>query len=363
MTRRGRWGLILALVGLSVAGYVLYLVWEAGEFRRVVSLHPGTCRPLAGMPGSEDITVHPAGTHAFVSSDNRRALIEGNPVPGAIFRLDLDDPGAAPVNLTPDAGVDFRPHGLSLHVGSDGRETLFVVNHPGESLFADLPVGTGPPHSIEVFDVLGRTLRHRQTLVDPLLVSPNDIAAIDHRRFYVTNDHGAAPGLLRRLEDYLRLPWASVLHFDGQHFRQVAQSLSFANGINLSPDGSEVYVAEVTRSRIRIYQRDPASGELVYRRLLAMPFGPDNIEVDPDSGDLWVAGHVKLLSFVRHAADARVAAPSQAARVRVSGDHVEVQTRFIDDGSALSGASVAARHPAGLLIGSVFEPHLLDCRW
>ena len=49
----------------------------------------------------------------------------------------------APVNLTPDAGTDFRPHGISLFVGPDGRATLFVVNHPGESLFG-AQHGTSP---------------------------------------------------------------------------------------------------------------------------------------------------------------------------------------------------------------------------
>ena len=124
--------LILAgLLLLAIAGYVLYLMNDAGEFRTVVNLHPGQCHRVDDLPGTEDITFHPPGAWAYLSSDNRRALTDGNPVPGAIYRYRLDNTGPQLQNLTPDADVGFRPHGISLYVDDSGRETLFVVNHPG----------------------------------------------------------------------------------------------------------------------------------------------------------------------------------------------------------------------------------------
>ncbi|MCC5866271.1 MAG: hypothetical protein JJU31_14200 [Wenzhouxiangella sp.] len=126
-----------SVLALLAVGYGLYLAWDAGEFRQVLIVHPGHCRQVPGLPGSEDITVHPSGDFAFVSSDDRRSVMAGKPVPGAIYRYPLKPGLSEPVNLTPDAGSDFRPHGIALHVNADGRETLFVVNHPGAPLFAD----------------------------------------------------------------------------------------------------------------------------------------------------------------------------------------------------------------------------------
>lgn len=350
-----------AVLGL-IAGYVLYLVNAAGEFRPIVSRHPGQCRQIPGLPGSEDITIHPGGRFAYISSDDRRSVVNGDPTPGTIFRYDLNTPSAAPVNLTPTADLYFRPHGISLYVDADGRETLFVVNHPGESLFgAPGSEEQGPRHTIEVFDVVGDALVHRRTHADGLMNSPNDVVGVDHERFYFTNDHGSRPGLLRQLEDYLRLPLANIVYFDGESFREAGSRLSFANGINLSRDGTQVYVAEASYNRIQVYQRDPLSGALARQQRIAVGFGADNIEIDPVTGDLWIGGHPRLLTFLRHAADARVHSPSQVVRVQASASGYQLSTEFMDTGELISGVSVGAWRNGRLLAGSVFEGHIVDC--
>jgi arylesterase/paraoxonase len=204
-------------------------------------------------------------------------------------------------------------------------------------------------------------LVHRETVAHESMISPNDVVAVDHSRFYFTNDHGSAPGWKRTLEDYLRLGWANVVYFDGVEFREVADGLSYANGINLSPDGTRLYVAEVTHGRIREYTRDIETGRLDELRRLEVGFGVDNIEVNPETGELMLGGHVKLLTFTRHAGDADVFAPSQAARVR-PGNSPQIETVFLDRGELISGASVATARADVLLVGSVFEPHMVVCR-
>lgn len=119
-------------------------------------------------------------------------------------------------------------------------------------------------------------------------------------------------------------------------------------------------LSKVTRSRLREYARDPATGALNQLREIDVGFGVDNIEVDADTGALWLGGHVKLLTFARHAGDAEVPSPSQAARVRLSRPP-EVETVFLDDGELISGASVAAYRDGHLLVGSVFESHIVEC--
>lgn len=363
-----------ALLTLGIVAYVVYLANDAGEFRTITNVHPGECRQIPGLPGSEDITIHPSGRFAYISSDDRRSVISGNATPGAIFRYDLSNdlsndlrsgPGntlATPVNLTPDADQLFRPHGISLYVDDAGRESLFVISHPGESLFG-APDGNaaGPLHTIEVFDVVDGALVHRRTLVDDSMISPNDIVPIDHERFYFTNDHGARPGMMRQFEDYLRLRWANVVYFDGSSFSIAADRLSYANGINMSADGQRLYVAEVTRKRVQEYQRDLSTGQLRHQRQIKVGFGADNIEVDPATGDLWIGGHAKLLTFVRHASDASVHSPSQVVRVQLDETGYQVSTVFLDSGELISGVSVGAWNNGRLLIGSVFENHIVDC--
>jgi arylesterase / paraoxonase len=348
-----------ALLVAVLVGYGVFLFAVTGEFRSVETHHPGACRVVDGAPGSEDITIHPNGRVAYVSSDDRRSAMAGTPVPGAIYRYDLTDPDAQPVNLTPEAGSDFRPHGIHLHIGADGREVLFVVNHPGAGSRAN--GADGPPHTIEIFDIEEGMLVHRETIAGDAVISPNDVVGVGPRQFYFTNDHGTRPGFLRQLEDYLRLPWSGVVYFDGARFHDVAGGLTYANGINVSPDGRRMFVSEVSRGTVREYDRDPATGALTHRRTLRLRFGVDNIEIGPD-GELWIAGHPKLLTFVRHAGDASVRAPSQAVRVVLGDVDHEVESIFVDDGSLISGSSVAAYRDGRLLIGSVFEPHFVDCR-
>jgi len=353
--------LLIGVAILLLLAYALYLAADAGEFRRVENLHPGDCRKIGGVPGAEDVTLHPHRDLALVSSFDRRAAMTGDVRPGGIYAWALDGSMDAPVNLAPDAGADFRPHGISLFVDVDGRATLFVVNHPGESLFGDQPgESAGPAHTVEVFDLEGLHLVHRKTLTDESMISPNDIVAVDHERFYFTNDHGSAPGWKRTLEDYLRLGWANVVYFDGSEYREVADGLTYANGINLSTDGLRLYVAEVTRGRVRDYRRDLHDGSLEELHRFDVGFGVDNIEVDPQTGDLLLGGHVKLLTFTRHAGDAQVLAPSQAARVELHPEP-RIETLFLDDGQLISGASVATARDGKLLIGSVFEPHMVVC--
>ncbi|TVQ31762.1 MAG: hypothetical protein EA370_12770 [Wenzhouxiangella sp.] len=67
--------IVFLIPALLVGAYVLNLVRDAGEFRQVVNVYPGDCRQVPGLPGSEDITVHPSGQYAYVSSDDRRSVM------------------------------------------------------------------------------------------------------------------------------------------------------------------------------------------------------------------------------------------------------------------------------------------------
>lgn len=351
---------LLALL-IAVGGYVLYIYVKAGEMKSIEPHFAGSCQRVPGVVGAEDITFDPRSTVAYVSSDDRRATLAGRPVPGAIFAYDLADPKATPRNLTPAPDASFHPHGIGLWTGSEGRTLVFVVNHPGSSLFGE-NASEGPAHSIEIFERTGDgPLVHKRRITSDLLISPNDIAAVGEDRFYVTNDHGSGPGFSRTLEEYLRLKRANVLYFDGQRFREVAGDLRYANGVAVSRDGARVYVATVTSFAVAVYDRDAATGALSLVDEIELDTGPDNIEIDA-AGDLWIGAHPKLLTFVAYAEDSTKLSPSQVVRIRPGTAGHEVSEVFLSRGDDLSGSSAAAFRDGRLLIGSVFDPHFLDCR-
>lgn len=90
--------------------------------------------------------------------------------------------------------------------------------------------------------------------------------------------------------------------------------------------------------------------------------GIDNLELDED-GALWFGAHAKLLTFVSHAKDAAIRAPSQVIRAWRDPQGIwQYEELFLSAGEDLSASSVAAPVGDRLLIGSVFEPHFLDCR-
>ena len=353
--RRRRGWRIAALagvvLGLAVVGFVARLLWLGGAFTRIVPHFAGTCRLIDGPVGAEDITINQRTGRAYISASDRRGLAAHRPVPGAIWAYDLTDFAAQPVNLTPDAGIEFQPHGISLWLEQDGSETLFIIGHPAP--------GTGwPPNVVEIDDVRDGRLLHRATLTDPRLVAPNDLVAVGIDRFYLTNTHAHPPGVRQTLETYLQLRGGNVLAYGPGGFRVAVDRLIFPNGINVSPDGRTVYVATVTAFSVLVFDRDPRTDALSLRDEIPLGSGGDNIEVDPQ-GNLWIGSHPKLLTMAKHAADPSVPAPAQV--LRIAAGTKKVDEVYLSAGQPLAAASVGARYGNRLLIGQIFGRGFLDC--
>jgi len=344
---------ILALIALviviGIMGFKTFR--DAGEFRKIRPHFKGRVTVLEGVQSSEDITIHPLTGMAFISSDERRPWFRGaEGRQGAIFGYPLTSDFPRIVNLTEDYHKPFHPHGIGLYLSPEGTSSLFVVNHTREG------------HFVEIFDFNGKRLVYRESVRGALMSSPNDVLPVGPRKFYVTNDHGNQSKLGRTLEEYLQLGRSYVLYYDGTRFRKVAEGLKFANGINRSPEGNLVYVASTVGHRISVYQRNAQTGALSLTRTVELDTGPDNIEVD-EKGRLWIGAHPKLLTFVKYSKDPERLSPSQVVRVTLQGPGEDrVEEVYLNNGSPLSGSSVAAYFDRTLLIGSVFDPRFLICR-
>ncbi|MCA9690615.1 MAG: SMP-30/gluconolactonase/LRE family protein [Nannocystaceae bacterium] len=350
--RKGRvFGGLAGFLVLLALIYGIYLLVIAGEFKTIAPHFEGSCAQVPGVVGGEDIALLPGGDSALIAADDRRANARGPELRGGIYIYSPGDPETPPRLVSPeDAPTSLHPHGLDLHHG-DGRTTVFVVNHR-------YPYLSG--HAIEVYAWTGAALEHQRSVEDPLLRSPNDVVAVDHARFYATNDHGSSDAFGQKLEDYGRLARAGVVYYDGERFTEVASELRYANGLALSPDGGTLYVAATTDRVLHSFTRDPATGALSDHREQFVGTGIDNLDVEPD-GTVWTAGHPKLLSFVRYAADPDKIAPSEVLRLTPGDYGLSVTQVLLDSGRQLSGSSSAVRSGDHLLVGTVHDPHILDC--
>ncbi len=346
-----KWFRVAVTLLFVLAFLVLKTYRDAGEFKTIQAIGGQECRLIDGVQSSEDITIHPKTGMAFISSDDRRAFVLGQTSqPGAIYGFDLTNPEPELVNLTPTLPFEFHPHGIGLYIDDSDSTWLFVVNHRDDASY------------VEIFRYDGNQLLHVESVHGERMHSPNDVLPVGPRQFYVTNDHGNTSKLGRLLEEYLQLARSNLLYYDGRSFREVAGGFGYANGVNMSPDGSQVYVAATTSKAVFVFDRDPRSGNLTPRQRIDLGTGVDNIEVDAN-GDLWIGAHPKLLTFVAYSKDANKLSPSQVVRIRWRGPgNFDIHYIYASDGRPLSGSSVAAVWGEHLLIGSVFDPAFLWCK-
>lgn len=339
-------GVAAALIALAV--YMLSnLIPAAGVFTKLEPRLVKQCTPLKIFPGTEDVTIDPETNIAFVSSYDWRAEMAGHPTPGGVYAFNVETHDHA-WKVSPDDLADFQPHGLSLWRGANGEKRLFVINH-----------ASGGAQKVEIFDVGGDgALTHVDSVAFDEMNSPNDILAVGPRQFYVTNDRRFKGGVMAALELWFALPFSNVAYYDGENGRVVTKGLVFANGINIARDGSKVYVSEFLRQRVDIFAREAENSALTLLKTIKVPMGPDNIEVSKDGG-LWVAGHPKVFKFIKHAKDASAIAPSEVMRIDPrTGDAVPV---FVDTTGALNASSVGAAWDHTLIVGSVFDDHVMVC--
>lgn len=342
-------------------------------------------RVLAGI---EDITIDHQAKAAYLSVFPRRQeKADKKNTRGGIYSFDLEALDWArnrPVrakHLTEGlaAGLDFRPHGISLHRDGRGRRTLFAVSHPLRE-----PRGVFEQemlHVVEVFDLgRGDTLTHRETIKSEedggtawgaRLCAPNDVAALDHDRFLVTNMFASCSRLGQPLEGFVGLAgpgWANVLYYESGLFTPVADGLRYANGIAVVRDedgAGTVFVAAAGDRALLEYDlaamlRGPGVAEPLDETFVGSAL--DNIEVDPKTGTLYIGAHPSRMAFARHAffPGTYPTAPSEVVRFPTvegkAGPRISGVERYFyaDDGAQLSASSVAAVDGDDMLVGSVF---------
>lgn len=343
-------GVTLAAILLAAAILMRTLVF-AGQFTQINPHFAGKCRTLTGVTGAEDLDINADTGTVYISAYDRRAVMAGAPINGALYRLDLSHPEAEPIPLWRGEGDgDFRPHGISLYRSGDGRQRLFVINHPADGR-----------QLVEVFDITDGWLTHIESISDPSFVSPNDLAATGWRAFYLGNDVMSRNQTMKIIETLLPLARSTVIFFDDGKARIAAQDLSFVSGMALSQNGRQLYVSELMEKKLQIYARNPVTHALSPLGEVGFDTFPDNVTVDADER-LWIGAHPRLTDLLSHATDQSVLAPAQIFRVTpLLNTSSRVEEVYANAGDEISAASVALRHGRQLVIGPVFDSRLLIC--
>jgi len=296
------------------------------------------------MLGAEDITISYADRFALISATDRSSLDSKEQEIGDLYKMDLSDNNFQPVRLKSEL-KDFAPHGISFYKEGDTHRVM-AINH------------TPDAHFIEEFELQGTDLLHKKTHSHSSMIRPNDLVMVDASRFYFTNDHKYTKGLGRLVEEYGGLAICNVVYYDGEQYREVAKGIAYANGINIDRKRNLLYVASVRGFLVKVY-KIASDGSLSFIEDIPCGTGVDNIELD-EAGNLWLGCHPNLLRFNAYAKGKREIAPSEIIKVsyRAKGDY-DVEKVYSNDGSEMSGCSVAAPFDNKILVGNVMDDHFL----
>ncbi|KAI9145920.1 hypothetical protein BKA69DRAFT_1024378, partial [Paraphysoderma sedebokerense] len=255
----------------------------------------------------------------------------------------------------------FRLHGISVHAGETKNKIVVAfVNHKR----------TGS--CIELFDHrLGTTeLIHFETVCHPLIKTPNDVALASRKSFYVTNYLASDSYLWQRFEAFTMRRWNNVVYRDENgDVKVAADEIAGANGVILSPNEQYVYVASSFRGVVHMYERQ-LDGTLREVDTVDLEFLPDNLGVDPTTGEILVAGHANARSFTAHVEHPKLPSPSLVYKIsnttsseKYFGKKYSTKLVFADDGKKMSASTVAVVHPESktVLIGGIFQKGVLEC--
>jgi arylesterase/paraoxonase len=246
--------------------------------------------------------------------------------------------------MTFDQPQDFHPHGLS-YLQQGNFQYLFTNNHRSD--------GT---HSVEIFRVLNDDqLEHLESIIHPLLTSPNDLVAVGARSFYVTNDGRAHDRFTRSVDTFLGRKTGRVLFYDGRQWITAVDNLDFPNGIALNTNKNQIMVAETLSGYVKTYQMvDNNFMENVDNFYVGV--GIDNITLS-EKGILTAAVHPNLWALSRHMKNPEKTSYSKV--IKIDLDKRSLNPLFQNSGNLISGISVAAEFSGSLYVGAVCDSLLL----
>ena len=325
--------------------FIINIFWSTGFFRAIENKFEGEILKKINLTGAEDITINKIDSFAIISSTARKRFPKTEQETGGLYFLDLKNKNYNPIHLTENFKRPFAPHGISIFK-KDSVSIIAAINHTTEGEF------------IELFELIGTKLTHKETLKHDFIFSPNDIVLLDENQFYFTNDHKYKDGIQRLAEDYLGLSISNVIYFDGMNYIEVANKIAFANGINIDLKRGLVFVASVRGFLVKVYQQNE-DHSLAFIENIYCNTGVDNIEFDSEN-NLWIGAHPSLLHFNFYANGNKEISPSEIIKINyIEKGNYSIEQIYIEEGNIMSGSTVAAPFGNIILTGNVMDEHFL----
>jgi arylesterase/paraoxonase len=325
--------------------FVGNIFMSTGYFKTIKNNFDGEILQEINIAGAEDITISKNDSFAIISATSRKKIPNTAQEFGDLYYIDLKRNNFKPIQLTKGLKKPFAPHGISMFQ-KGGITTIAAINHTTDGEF------------IEVFTLTNKQLTHIKTLKNKKILSPNDIVLIDENKFYFTNDHKYKKGIQRLAEDYLGLSISNIIYFNGTNYTEVADGIAYANGINFDTKRNLVFVASPRKFLVKVYQKNE-DGTLIFIEDINCKTGVDNIEFD-ENNDLWIGAHPNLLHFAAYAKGNKDRSPSEIIKIKyIKKGAYCIEQIYMEDGTNMSGSTVAAPFNNLILTGNVMDNHFL----
>ncbi|MFH4977929.1 hypothetical protein AB6A40_004638 [Gnathostoma spinigerum] len=353
----------LAILGLALAFIIrLSVILDLGK--QVYNHRPGPCRTVAGIKhGSEDIEVVKELSVAFITSGLYYMQERAPEVKGQIFLYDFAQPidnqtktrSVVPLKINGKFDREnFYPHGISSII-SNGKIRLYVISHTKKF-----------EHSVEVFDFdhTKRELNFVKTIKNSEFKRPNNIIAVGLDQFILSNDGSGQNTILNFIELAISVKAGNVIYYDGQVVHHLVPSEISPNGIALSKNKEYLIVSSPNEKTLVVYKLSKDFKHSTQVSRIDLGSAPDNVIVD-ESNSAWVGTHPILYQAFKYCLnpdDLNVKSPSRILRVAFTPDFSKwtITEPYSNDGSEVSGSSVAAYYRGQLLIGTIYRT-LLQC--
>ncbi len=317
--------------------------------------HHEACAPEQGMifvcgPQNAEDLVRVEKTSWIIASG-----MSGEGVPGHIYLLDPAErsydelyPGSSPVhrwNRDEFAAcpgelntANFSAHGLAIRALGDGLHRLYVTSH-------------GAREAVEIFAVDARgekpAIAWVGCVVMPEHASINSVAPLPSGGFITTRIMTEGPDAFDEIIAGDITGYLYDWHPGGVVDAVAGTEMSGPNGIEVSPDGTKVFVASWGRGEVARFGRS-TEGRLTLERTLKMNFRVDNLRWSK-RGTLYAVGH--RMSDAQDCGQPLCMAEWEVAEV--DPDTMTAQTRAVKKPSAgFSGATVAIDTDDGLWLGT-----------
>ncbi|GAA5935773.1 hypothetical protein JCM3775_007325 [Rhodotorula graminis] len=366
---------------------------RAGVTRSVSPLNNDDCFAVPGLEACEDARwVDQESGLAYLACSSREARtlwvpatshLNATELPTVstdyIALLDINTRQYKRVRLDglPPAANGIWVHAIELYrsPSNPNKLTIFVNSHRPPSDRSLAPT-QGADSVVEIFDteVGSDSARYVKTIQHPLVRTPNSIAAVTDRSFYVSNDHRHKVHWSRKFEVLKSNP-SDIIYCDASGSGEAqcmvaADNVIYPNGLASGPNGL-VYQASTIEGLMRVWQAQPnhtlAAVEEVH---INRHFDNVHVAVTPKGVDIYLTALTKLFDFMAAGKDGGRSGPRPAVEVfrvreqsekKSGGKKYRSERVFGDSGEIVMGSTTAAPYQNKLLLTGLFSKEVMVC--